>query len=73
MCPTSPLPRQDPVRARLEARLTERHAIGTEDFKRVFGKAPGRWLQMEKQHGTLGACQLILRRWGQEPIGGSPS
>lgn len=51
-------------RRRLEARLTERHAIGTEDFKRVFGKAPGRWLQMEKQHGTLGACKLILTELG---------
>lgn len=57
-------PPPNPSHSRMEARLKERHAIGTEDFNRVFGKAPGRWLQMEKQHGTLGACQLILTELG---------
>lgn len=52
------LPAQD--RQRLEKRLKERLAVATEDFKRVFGYAPGRWLQMESESGTLGACQRIL-------------
>lgn len=52
------LPAQD--RQRLEKRLKERLAAATEDFKRVFGYAPGRWLQMESESGTLGACQRIL-------------
>lgn len=29
---------------RLERRLKDRLAVATEDFKRVFGYAPGRWL-----------------------------
>jgi hypothetical protein len=26
----------------------------------TFGVAPGRWLQMEQEHGTLGACKRVL-------------
>lgn len=48
------------MRAALEARLKERLAEAAADFKRTFGVAPGRLLQMEAQHGTMGACQRIL-------------
>lgn len=58
-----------PTRVRLEARLKERHAAGTEDFKRVFKCAPGRWLQMEAEHGTLRACQMILTESLDDPNG----
>jgi len=45
--------------ANLEARLSDRISEATEDFKKVFGFAPGRWLQMEAESGTLGTCQRI--------------
>jgi len=48
------------MNANPEARLGERISEATEDFKKVFGFAPGRWLQMEAESGTLGACQRIL-------------
>ena len=62
-------PPSDPTRARLEARLKDRHAAGTADFKRVLGYAPGRWLQMEAQYGTLRACQMILTVNPDDPNG----
>ena len=46
--------------ARLQARLRERIANSTVLFKRAFGYPPTRWLQMEAESGTLGACQRIL-------------
>lgn len=34
---------------------------GTDDFTHTFGVRPVRWLQMEAEHGTLGACREILK------------
>lgn len=53
----------------LEARLKERHAAGTQDYKKVFGYLPSRWLQMEREHGTLRACQMILTESLSDPDG----
>lgn len=52
------LPAQD--QQRLEKRLRERLAISTQKVKREMRHAPTRWLEMEREHGTLGACQIIL-------------
>lgn len=52
------LPAQD--HQRLEARLKERLAVSTRKVKKTTGYAPTRWLEMEREHGSLGACQLIL-------------
>ena len=43
--------------AALEAKLRIWSVEGTQDFKKTFGVMPGRWLQMEAEHGTRGACQ----------------
>lgn len=59
MARTGP-PLAETMQRTLEVRLKERLAAATEDFRRVFGYAPGRWLQMESESGTLGACQRIL-------------
>jgi len=34
---------------------------GTADFVKTYGVAPGRWLQLERELGTLGACKHLLR------------
>jgi hypothetical protein len=44
----------------LLAKLDQWSAEATADFTRTFGVAPGRWLQMETESGTLGACKRIL-------------
>jgi len=59
----------DPERARLERCLREWSAKATADFKRVFGVAPGRWLQMEAKYGTLDACKRILTPNPADPDG----
>ena len=45
----------------LEAKLRRWSIEGTTDFTQTFGVMPGRWLQMEAMHGTLGACKEILK------------
>ena len=62
-------PPSDRTPSRMEARLKERHAAGTEDYKRVFKCAPARWLQMEREYGTLRACQMILTENPSDPNG----
>lgn len=47
--------------AALEAKLRVWSVEGTKDFKKTFGVMPGRWLQMEAEYGTRGACKEILK------------
>jgi hypothetical protein len=48
------------MEAQLEA-LRQWLAESTADFVKTHGVAPGRWLQLEREFGTLGACKLLLR------------
>jgi len=42
------------------ARLGQWSKDGHAEFKRVCGVQPGRWLQMEQQHGIHEACKIVL-------------
>jgi hypothetical protein len=44
----------------IEARLTKWSIDATADFRRTFGKMPGRWLQMEAEYGTRGAVNRLM-------------
>ena len=43
------------------AKLARWSAAATADFVRTFGVVPGRWLQLERELGTHGACKHLLR------------
>jgi hypothetical protein len=47
------------MQASLEA-LARWSAAATADFVKTHGVAPGRWLQLEREFGTLGACKHLL-------------
>ena len=48
------------MQAQLEA-LARWSVAATADFVNTHGVAPGRWLQLERELGTLGACKHLLR------------
>jgi hypothetical protein len=48
------------MQAQLEA-LARWSVAATDDFVKTQGVAPGRWLQLERELGTLGACKHLLR------------
>jgi len=45
---------------RLEKRLKERLALSVQRVRKATGYAPTRWLQLEGEYGSLGACQRVL-------------
>jgi hypothetical protein len=44
------------------AKLAQWSAAATADFISTSGVAPGRWLQLERELGTFGACKHLLQR-----------
>ena len=48
------------MQAQLQA-LAQWSEAATADFVKTQGVAPGRWLQLERDLGTLGACKHLLQ------------
>lgn len=57
-----------PRRERPEVRLKDRMAESTVALK-ALGQSPSRWLQLQAQYGTLGACRRMLAVDAANPDG----